>query len=75
MFENKSIAEAFEIAIAADKAYSDACIAGGYKSRWDVPAYYLVHGKIADARRAKIAADDNLHKAFEAQRAKDRSNA
>lgn len=58
------IRKAVEIAEAADKAFSAACVAAGYKSRWDWNQH-IDPGpeELRAAYRAKVAADNAMHAA------------
>lgn len=50
---------------AADKAYSAACVAAGYKSRWDWNQHINPGSdELRAAYRAKVAADNAMHAAF-----------
>lgn len=43
---------------AADDAFQAACIAVGYKSRWDLPRFSQMPKAVQEAYNAKVAADD-----------------
>lgn len=63
-FHDPELQALYLAADAADDEYTAACIADGYKSRWDVTE---VTPAIAKARDAKYAADVLLQRAFDAR--------
>ena len=64
-----TLAETIAQAYAADKAFSEAVTAAGFKSRWDVSsAQRLARPALQAAYVAKVDADEALHAAFVASR-------
>ncbi len=64
-----TLSDAIRAAYVADKAFSDACIAAGYESRWDWNQH-IDPGpeELRAAYRAKVDADNAMHAAFEKSR-------
>jgi hypothetical protein len=50
-------AELYRAALAADEAFSKACVEAGFKSRWDAPSRHKMPAALASAYDAKVAAD------------------
>lgn len=60
-----TLSQAIEAANAADEAFSAACIAAGYKSRWDWNQHVDPGtDELRAAYGAKVDADNAMHAAF-----------
>jgi hypothetical protein len=69
--KDHSVALAVKAAELADKAYSEAIAAAGFKSRWELPSDVMrTHNAIREAYCAKVMFDNAMHEAFELSRAK-----
>lgn len=65
-----TLAETITLANEADAAFSAACKAEGWKTRWDMAITPQHSQFLRDAYFAKVDADKMVHDAFEQARAK-----